>query len=1113
MEEHVTKATVHLREVFGPQAKLVVHTLEQRQQPFNAAVNWEDPPDCEAQSSTTEETALHISGVYYRASATFRLLGFPVEVASARGPHAQATIENCVRQALSSDVEFIPPHGTSQSQPPPHHPSHSRRNYRHRQPRSRENHLRGPQLRPHQLELKVIVDELRELCMFFSRSLKFSIKAQRAVASGETETTDGAGNAVAVPQWRCRAYLKDEWSVVARMAVTEERSAESPKTALTQCLVTLRARYKEEMGSAEVMEQSVRELTALVAERDRLVSGRAVPECKRQQRAGNGGDADPAEGQDGADAVDPIPADLQVDTYSGVVEVEDSAGNTTVYQTRRQRHPLEALQAASVHAMRSESLWLPDTHRQGTTIAPTPLLVRVRWQFEETVARIAAATGCAPHEVASVTTTGAQRLPPTDETCRPDREPTESPAAQFFTASFTCDGSVVWQATSSGRYRVEFDAYVQALHYLLDQYPDVVENVGVLDRHDSGPLFPSSEMLALAVARHDGYDVLQNHRGKWNCYALLGTLTSQLIGGYYRTTYQYLPETSEWCATLHVSDGARPDQLLIARVGRQKGEAWRTACIDALRDNFPRQYAAALRAHPDVDLSGDNMARGTKFRALPREKRVQHMGTLFAVIAAFAEEDMGWHQLRIRLRNASGDIGLPQWVAELEAQVEGEEGRRVVAVSLPYAQVRQARRTLIYKVAAAYFPKELAMYKTLPRADHQDPETDLTVRRTRIYQPGGPPFVLQLTALMESKRPSLRPIVWNLRTRSLNPAVEDERGWSAILEGEADEHTFPERLLVPLADAYAYEAEVLGNRGDVLITEHSGAPGESAVSVLIAALRAASQHVAGADAESIWMEYETHSPPSMSHSRELALYLFQTFFGAAPSANFSSGRAATSSETAACVSPDAEELVAATLRVDSVQLSTYWFSTVRLPCCDFLPVARAVGATKKGSVKDVLVLAARMSFPRMLQYMAARDPAMASLASDILADTAVERLSAATCRDLRSYLERQRRQTQRPPPPLKLLLQCVAREHGQRRFLRIEKTQEPGAAFRCRLYLQKNRREVKKGEVQLVGCGIAMSVSQAQHAAAVMALQNLFEQDLLEAMSKDTTYGEWTVVN
>lgn len=1190
VEQYIEEMEPYLKERYGPQAKLVLHKLhqrrpEQRQKkekgcrkeveeereesalatssngtgssaaPLHGEVDTnaekEGPP---TEKAEVEEAMGRGQDHYYRASATFRLLGFPVELAAVRGLRQKETIDACMSQALDSDVEFIRPavqhrggpnaqgynrgaagthrdtegSATAQSTGQQRHHHQNRKRWNESKPQHPSSHDHSAALSPHQQELKAILDDLRHLCIHFSRTVKFSIKPP----SIDSSTATGE-----VRQWRCRSYVKEEWSAVAHMQSSVEGAGTTPNEALARCVAELRQCYRDELESPETLKEGVWEVAALLQPMSKTVTAYCNPETT----AASAPTSDGGELSDAAtSSLSPFAtqvATFQPTTYTASLEVRDSCGNVNNWTSKRQPTPYVAYQAAAMTALRSELMWDPGAHLLMEGLPTSPMLQRMRWQFELMVDYICRYTGKPASEIASVrlsedrSSSSSSSAPPavTEMESSNGSSNTRSSGSGasptlpfFFTGSLYSDGGIlVWQQTSGGRYRVEFDTYVQALYYLLDQYGDVVQHLPCLaaGKGDS-VLFPTAAILELHVRRHDTFPVLQHHRGKWNCYALLGTLTSQLLGCYYATRYHFDAASSDWVATLTVNDGRAAEQPLIQRRSKNKGESWRLACLDAIRLNFPRQYGAVLERHPDLDLSGDTMARGSKYRTLPREKRIQHMSDIFSMVAAFAEEDLGWRQMRIRLRNMSGDIGLPQWVAEMEAQVDGEEGRRVVAVSPPFTQVRQSRRSLVYRIAKQYFPKELETYKTLGRSDSGDPDEDINARRTQLYQPTHgtqSSFVEQLFALVDRKHPSSSPLSFSLGICSSDTANEESSDMSSYLDGDIGllQSQDPDQLLYPLA--LSYEAQVLGNHGDLLIAECSSATvtasEKSAVAVLIMALKSASQHFGGADAQTLWTEYETHQLPPVSTAKELSIALFNQFFGTSPAAakcgNGVEGLSsiATTPTSASNTNKAKEDLdeIAPAIDVIATPVGDYWFGTAVLPRLCLLPIARAIATSKRACITDALQLAARQSFGRILHYASKHDVGASSLATDILTEPVVEQLPQAVVDDLRAQLERAKRH--RVAPPFQLLVQSIKKAYPLReRCIRVQYIQDNTHGFQYRLYLQRGR-QVKRSETQLVGYGAStVSPAIALHQATILALENLFEEELASAIRQQPNY-------
>ncbi|KPA80515.1 putative mitochondrial hypothetical protein [Leptomonas pyrrhocoris] len=1231
-ERHVESAEAVLREVYGPQAKLVLHRLTQHQgqaaqEAKDAEVGQHEGAIDAAAASAVVRVATPTRGVYYRASATFRFLGFAVELAVAKGPRAKETIESCLQQALASDITFIRPGGhdfnnrsirggggggaedAAAVSRDRRHQTNAKRKHKHHNHNAsttgftqRNAHAMSPshasRLTPHQLELKAIVDDLRQLCAHFSRGVKFSVKPPfaRRQRRAATETTSAArggeegcetemGNEegrredaiIEDKQWRCRCYVKDEWSTLAQARLVFEMAGSSPNDALVRCITQLRQQYKEELESPAVLEEGIREVKGMVQSQHKTVTTTCIAEPTSPSLFSS---AVPTS------AASPALSSLtELPTYRAHVDVTDARGNTTSYTARQKASPYVAYEAAASLALRAETLWDSETHLLSAGLPTPPLLWRLRWQFDLLLDHICRETGQAPEEVAWIQLTG-DTSQHASEHQHNDRVETDGggsgavdpavsdslgpspsgvisgvvvpPVPPRFIGSLYSERNVlVWQTSGGGRYRVEFDTYVQALYHLLDQYADCLSTLPCMGRGvGECLLFPSARVLDLHVLRHDAFPVLQHHRGNVNCYALLGTLTSQLLGCPYITHYHFDTVTSEYVATLTVNDGRVTNQPLIQRRSKRKGESWRFACLDAIKENFPRQYTAILDRYPELDLSADDMARSAHLRALPREKRIPYFVNLSVMMLAFAEEDLGWRQPRVRLRNLANSLGLPQWTAELEAQVEGEEGRRVVAVSASFPQMQAARRSLIYRLGKQYFPNELATYKSLKRSDIIDPETEDGPRVNKFYTPNATinsSMVSHVLALIDGRHPASAPVRFTLEARVKGAAEEtsvEGGGLTTAASALADPHGLldmryveGDTLLLNTQDPVsilrspriAYTARVLGNRGDVLIADFDSdsattAADAQAVPVLVTALKSASFHLAGGDAETLWTEYETHPLPAVTSSRVLPVALFDRFFGSAalgeataptlraipPTTRGSPATAAAapsrgSSAAATTAVGGVDDLILSTvdasITVVTTQVGEYWFGTAVLPRLGMLPIARAVASNKRKCISDALIAAARHNFPRVLQYAIKHDVAAAAIAADILTENIVEQLPPSICQDLLAQLAR--RKSTRPLPPFQLLVRCTRETYPSReRFIRVQQTYDTTHGFQYRLYLQRGR-VVRPGDMQLVGYGVSTtSASAALHRASVMALENLYESPLYAAVAAQPSYRE-----
>lgn len=1004
-------ASAALRQMFGPHAKIVVQPVVHRRgkrirrmkedgesnavkscQHEDNGYHNADPSNSAAGSSLTSDPTHS-----YRASSTFKLLGFMIELASVEAVDERAAVEGCLAQSLQSDIPFIHPRQRAQPERRGSHESSMRvpsedngwggqaggeRRLNHHQPPA------VPYLSPHEAELKAIIDELRDLCVRLSRRLKFSIKShENAHARDEHALSTAAGATLPAAPYHCRAYEKDAWSTVARASLAVEVPGDSPRSALLHALVQLREKFQKELRDPELLKACTVELQSLLHP-----FGKHVEACVREEKEKSDGTNERTNSR-ASETMDEVPAASSsapsapastagsllppLTSYTASISIVDAYGNQAVDQTTRQRSPVRAIELAAQESLKREHDWVTVTTLQSSftsspspTSAAPPLLARIRWQVELLAASIAQSLGGAEGnqsgaDVVNVRVMAQQKESSEEKGSKEQEKSTHGAATAssghgissgssprrevLYTATVTAAGgsTMLFMASGGGRYRLTLDAYLIALRFLMEHYEDSC--VFILQhqqkaRDYSGWLFASRQELEAAVAAHDAFSVLAHHKSNWNCFAVLGTITSSLMGGYFQMEYE--PSTGAdrlWWATLRVHTGVCSNEILIQSSGKTKTEASTRACLDVLRQNFPRQHTEVVREHPDVDLSCDTLAKSSKYRSLPREKRVEHIQNLLSMVFAFGEEDLGWFQPRIKYRNTSSELGFPQWIAELEATVEENEVRQVVATSPPFPTVRIAKRVLIWRLAEQYFPKELEYYRSLRRSDGSDPTLDhIALQNKREYKLFRPntdeAFIAQLFRLMARNNTTLAPFSWTLTGVNVGGSstgmVEGEDGShshgilvpepheSMLLHGAAaylgDAET-PRRLLQPLC--LRYEATVLGSDGDLIVADYKGklistaepsnfespedarqmasAPPdgqypassgggggggelvreESPIEVLLAALKTASHHLHRADSETMWTEFTTHDPPSFPTTREMCLYLFYTLFG------------------------------------------------------------------------------------------------------------------------------------------------------------------------------------------------------------------------------------------
>ncbi|CAD2218531.1 hypothetical protein AGDE_13109 [Angomonas deanei] len=287
VDDHVAEAESHLKNQFGPYAKIVVHKLYNQPQHHQKSNNSNTDDGEEEQGASSLQTEGNTSSapqnVYYRVSATFKLLGFPIELAATKGHKVKETIEACLYQALSSDIEFI-------------HPSSGNNNHTHRNT-----------LTPYQQELKAILTELKGHCQFLSRSLKFSVKPPHAEILQQRGQRGSAGGATPeaepeAPQeeeedvnrrlWRCRVYLKDEWGLTNRMVLDQEYYGDSPRLALAKSVSSLRDKFAKEVERYNTQPIGLREVRRLLLKcYEGSRRSEATLQCRQEENREDGEEA------------------------------------------------------------------------------------------------------------------------------------------------------------------------------------------------------------------------------------------------------------------------------------------------------------------------------------------------------------------------------------------------------------------------------------------------------------------------------------------------------------------------------------------------------------------------------------------------------------------------------------------------------------------------------------------------------------------------------------------------------------------------------------------------------------------------------------------------------
>jgi hypothetical protein len=1037
---------------FGPQAKVVVREVFVAQQHRSGGAADDQP------MMTTEDASSAAPAVrQFRASVTFRQLGFPVEVSSVTAETADAAETQAVEMAMSSNIFFI--------KPQPNRDQNTRG----------VNTLQQERLAPQAQEIKRTIEALRHVAQAHGRVLKFAIR-RTGDAGAEASTSAPPLSTASLPggekkgQWTCRAYVRDDWSAHSKAILATEQRGGTPNDALVTTFRCLAEEYQAELESPNVEMEDVLEINRLLGLENRESKLKCLATASEQSLGGAGAG------------------------FTGSVTVMDEYENSYTLLCKNTTSKQLAYRNLAQQVQERENVCRDDVLSSAFL---QPLIVKLRWQLEglaDEVARmLSTPEGKLKYSVGGLVrgtknTLEALQISHTVFVTPEDAAVPATADHQTYKCSIAFDGVEIASAEGKGSYRVDFDCHSNALYYLLDKYGEVAERLHYY-------LFPSAELLERSVRHHDSFKILQHHRGKWNCYAVLGTILNNLIGSFYNTQYRELDAFgNKFSATLVYNDGLQFERQLISRSSTLRGEAWRLACMDAIKENFPVQYNAA-REMEDFDLSGDTTARGSKFKSLPREKRIQHMNNLQSVVLAFAEEDYGWTNIDFKIRGAPGGLSV-RWVAELEANVHGERERRVVYSSPAHQQAKQAKRLLLYLVAKKYFPKELRAYSRLGRSDALNPDEVERQGIASIYQ-GHLPFVTQVLELLNRYKPDQRPITYK---------VERHYGPNAV---RLDNDGSTEDLVSYFNPRF--KATLFGRDGQAIICERLGDEKEGPLAVLRSVLlQACKSYVTSDDSKKLFEEYDQCVPSNVASTKDLALYLFCTFLG---------GDAA-EDDPHPCVTFDVVYFE-----------NREWVVTAILPALGQLAISRVTALTKKEALRQALVVAARQNFQSMLRKFSKNSIEVQAFSDDILQEEISDRppqSSTAVSSCFSGDSSPASPLNYHLMPPTVLLKACMDRDDPDF-TVRHEQQTNPGCGFTCRVFRVKKPEasfaatKVDKSETgrpslappplppalrkpQEIGRGTALTKAQALHLAAVAALENLFEEDLRRAMALNASY-------
>lgn len=1056
-----------LQRRFGPHAKLVVR---QQQRPAASQTTTTKTASDDNEANKNLEESQKQPKTVFKASVTFKQLGFPVEIASIESDTFDKAEALVFETAMNSNVIAL-------------FPSMFRSNS------SGSSQDEGEAMRELR-ELKRTVDDLRNACQTLGRILKFSVKPkmqkqQKVPSAGEplqtgspnknddppivspppTPSETATAPTSSPPVYGCRVYFRDDWSVTANLAFLHEARGYSPNDALSNCLREVGKRFADELASDAFVKADYLEAVRVLELHGKSVVAhvmgapidyddssslgadfdgqrKQIPK-KQEQGVLPTGDVDQQQhgNRSAAQTVTPSVVSIVarvtdhatsnsyevrcadqeslVDAYRTIAQhLFNAEANTTPSSSTSsllsdEVESIVGSPSSSIHNAQHNiavsSGWLASCPVQAAsrtvggnifTLADQademPLKLKLRYQCEgmlyhalesQLIQEVSpppttvegnnngAKTEESPSsfaeiarrmmrvEVEEIAPTGGLTLVVSNNNNNDAAavEQVVSTRLYQYRATATLNGVQVGQSEGSGAYRVELDVWIQLLNHLLDMFPEMA-------RFHFAHCYPTVEALERAAHHHDNYRLF-NLKGKWTVYSVLGAISSTLLtpstfahsaGGASNNRFDKIltdfDGTNPSCraeARIIVNDGYHTKAMIAKRYGPQRGHVLRMAVTDAIQQNFPNQFQIATQ-HDDFSgslvTSDDVSAHGRRLRALPREKRVTHVNQMFGVIGCFGEEDYGWRALRIRTRTIAGDAA--RCIAELEAQVQGEKGRRIVAASPIAATAKNAKKLLIYQVCKQYFPKDLENYMKLGRGDARHPDALMADHKIcRVYS-AATPFFAQVLAMLDKRQPDLAPFSWRLERARRSGNHDDDDGSE-------------ESLLQPLH--LQFKATVMGNNGDVVVAERFGEEGEGALSVVRSILRATcATYIKDAgvvDSIELWREFETSPPPPVSSSHDLCSVLFQMTLGGLGGGDGSSRDAVNTQQQLAAQGRPAVEVLCT-----KVNVGEWWLATVVLPNMLHVPIARAAGRTKREAHRGALMLAARTCFAKQLRY-------------------------------------------------------------------------------------------------------------------------------------------------
>ncbi|RNF00827.1 hypothetical protein TraAM80_07379 [Trypanosoma rangeli] len=444
------------------------------------------------------------------------------------------------------------------------------------------------------------------------------------------------------------------------------------------------------------------------------------------------------------------------------------------------------------------------------------------------------------------------------------------------------------------------------------------------------------------------------------------------------------------------------------------------------------------------------------------QQLVAKQNELEKMVKVFLERENSWTDFDVKLerKDVNGSIS-PMWFAE--GHVTLETGERATIVRTTHSRSRQATRIAMAAVAREHFPKELEYYVSIHPLEFSS--VDLSTlscdsdHKSEEAVCAGTSMLTKVLRLLEASSPSQVPISWVLE-------VYEATGGHCNGEEEKSQ-------LTPLR----YRAALM-SKSKTVIGERIGSEGEGAVVVLCSVLRAATNRFAGDKGEQLWTEYECHAPPPVSTLRELALYMFNAFFGDGSSKD--------------CLQVDA----------DCVS-KDMWKGTAKLRVLGRLvPIAEAYAVSKMHAIEDAALLSCRENFPYALSCTSLHaETRLGSVLVNVAQEVVREPhfVTVASLQEKQKVVDITRNAADSAFDRLEA---AVRRKFYGNLLVEAKYTEKEGLCV-CELILLS--KENKDAMPEILGHADAFSDAEARELASIDALKSQYPREYEELISAGTS--------